>query len=416
MVTATEPAVPVLFPGFGIELEYMIVDRATGYVLPVCDEVLRAQAGEITSDVEFADICWSNELVLHVIELKTSGPAVSLKGLAGAFGNHVERINRLLDPLGACLMPTGMHPWMDPASETRLWPHDCNEVYAAFNRIFGCSGHGWSNLQSVHLNLPFTGDERFGRLHAAIRLVLPILPALAASSPIIDGRITGMLDSRLDVYRTNCAKIPSLTGDVIPEPVFRIGDYKSQILERLYRDIAPHDPDGILQDEFLNARGAIARFVRDTIEIRVIDAQECPAADLAVCAAAIEVVAGLIRERWCDYREQRAWAIEPLKRILLDTITDGERAVITDGNYLYALGIKADRCTAREVWSHLAAQVASGLSEAPELDAALQVMVREGPLARRILNAVGGDLRHERLAEVYRQLCRCLATGTLFSP
>ena len=36
------------------------------------------------------------------------------------------------------------------------------------------------------LNLPFSSDEEFGRLHAAIRLLLPLLPALAASSPLVE--------------------------------------------------------------------------------------------------------------------------------------------------------------------------------------------------------------------------------------
>ena len=48
-------------------------------------------------------------------------------------------------------------------------------------------------------------------------------------------------------------------------------------------DIAPLDPDGTLQHEWLNSRGAIARFDRNAIEIRVLDIQECPVADLAIC-------------------------------------------------------------------------------------------------------------------------------------
>ncbi|NJL28684.1 MAG: glutamate--cysteine ligase, partial [Thermoanaerobaculia bacterium] len=170
-----------LFEVVGVELEYMIVDRETLAVRPVADEVLRAVAGEIVSDVETGELAWSNELVLHVIELKTNGPAPRLAGLEAFFERDVRRINELLAPLGGRLMPTAMHPWMDPHTETRLWPHEYSPVYEAYDRIFGCRGHGWSNLQSLHLNLPFTGDEEFARLHAAVRLLLPILPALAAS-------------------------------------------------------------------------------------------------------------------------------------------------------------------------------------------------------------------------------------------
>src|SRR5690606_7705226 len=115
---------------------------------------------------------------------------------------------KILAPMGAMLMPTAMHPWFDPATETRLWPHEYSPVYETYNRIFGCQGHGWSNLQSMHVNLPFANDEEFARLHAAIRLALPILPALAASSPLVEGRVTGLADSRLDFYRFNSRRLP----------------------------------------------------------------------------------------------------------------------------------------------------------------------------------------------------------------
>ena len=121
-------------------------------------------------------------------------------------------------------MPTAMHPWMDP-NDVELWPHGTRVIYDTFDRIFSCKGHGWANLQSLQINLPFAGDEEFARLHAAIRFLLPILPGLAASSPIIDGERNGILDNRLVVYRSNCARIPSVTGEVVPEPIGSIGEY-----------------------------------------------------------------------------------------------------------------------------------------------------------------------------------------------
>ena len=151
-----------LFEGFGLELEYMIVRRAGLDVYPVCDQVLAAEAGSVTNEVEHADINWSNELVLHVVELKTSGPAPALAGLAAAFQRHLGRVLARLAPLDGRLMPTACHPWMDPVAEMRLWPHDYHPIYRAFNRIFDCRGHGWANLQSLHINLPFQGDDEFG--------------------------------------------------------------------------------------------------------------------------------------------------------------------------------------------------------------------------------------------------------------
>ncbi|MCH5375821.1 MAG: glutamate-cysteine ligase family protein, partial [Planctomycetes bacterium] len=248
----TRPPVFHLFERFGVELEYMIVDARSLDVLPITDRVLHAVAGEYLSEIELGAISWSNELALHVIELKTSDPIDRLDGLAEHFQEHVGRINEILQPLGGRLMPTAMHPWMDPHSEMKLWPHEFNRIYEAFNRVFDCRGHGWANLQSVHLNLPFADDDEFARLHAAIRLLLPIMPALAASSPVMDGRVTGCMDNRLDVYRNNAGRIPRVSGRVIPEPVFSRRAYHEEILQPLYRDIAPLDPDGTLQHEWLN--------------------------------------------------------------------------------------------------------------------------------------------------------------------
>ena len=89
----------------------------------------------------------------------------------------IRTLATLPQPVIARLLPTAMHPWMDPDRDLRLWPHEASAVYEAFNRIFSCRGHGWANLQSAHINLPFANDEEFGRLHAAIRAVLPIIPA-----------------------------------------------------------------------------------------------------------------------------------------------------------------------------------------------------------------------------------------------
>src|SRR5204863_8607873 len=119
----------------------------------------------------------------------------------------------------ARLCPGGMHPWMDPRVETRLWTGQNAEIYAMYDRVFDCRRHGWSNLQSMHINLPFCDDVEFRRLHAAIRLVLPLVPAIAASSPFADGRISSHHDYRLAVYATNSSRYPEVTGDVIPETV-----------------------------------------------------------------------------------------------------------------------------------------------------------------------------------------------------
>ena len=98
---AGEEAYPYhLFEVVGVEIEYIIVDRATLRVQPVADELIRAACGRIESEIEMGPLAWSNELAMHVIELKTNGPALALEGLDRAFQKDVQRINGLLEPLG----------------------------------------------------------------------------------------------------------------------------------------------------------------------------------------------------------------------------------------------------------------------------------------------------------------------------
>ena len=403
-----------LFKCYGVELEYMIVSREDLRVLPICDQLMHAICGAYESEVEMQALSWSNELVLHVVEFKTNGPARGLIGLEQTFQEHIRRANELLEPFNAQLMPTAMHPWMNPDTETRLWPHEYNAVYEAFNRVFDCRGHGWANLQSTHLNLPFANDEEFGKLHAAIRLVLPILPALAASSPVVAGQPSELMDTRLQYYRNNSRLIPSVAGRIIPEGVFTKSDYQKQILRRMYKDIAPHDPEGTLQHEWLNARGAIARFERNAIEIRVLDIQECPAADLAVLALTIAAIKRLVQEEWTRNHELMAIPVEPLEEILLETIRHGEEAQITNRDYLAIFDCELPTpCRAGDLWAHLY-ETALRTKRKNHFGSYLRHIFEQGTLARRITKALNQDPGPAGMTRVYQELCRCLAEGRSF--
>lgn len=406
-----------LFERFGVELEYMLVDATTLAIRPMADQVLAQVAGELgVGDVDRDGLTWSNELVLHVLELKTAEPAATLEGLAPVFQRGVQTLNELLKVQQACLLPTAMHPTMEPAQETRLWPHGYNEVYTTFDRIFDCRGHGWANLQSVHLNLPFKDDAEFGRLHAAIRVLLPILPALCASSPVVDGMYTDLLDTRLEVYRSNARRIPSVAGAVIPEPVYTQEAYIEQILEPIYRDLTPHDPEGTLQHEWVNARGAIARFERNTIEIRVLDVQECPAADLALVQLIVAALRALVAERWSDFKTQAAWEVKPLERLLQRTIKDAGAARLDDPDYAALFGVEGDAVTTvGQLWAHLFRTVFSASQQRSAALAPVRTVLKEGCLARRMVTALGSDPTAADIERVYRRLAQCLATGKVFS-
>jgi len=401
------------FSACGVELEYMIVDAGTLDVRPVADELLRAADGSWSTDVDRGGFGWSNELAAHLVEVKNNDPRTPLPTLLDGFTVEIAEIGRRLAPLGARLMPGSIHPWMNPRSEARLWPHEYREIYEAYDRIFDCRRHGWANLQSMHVNLPFGDDAEFARLHAAVRLVLPILPALAASSPIAEGRPTGFLDYRMECYRTHTGRVPSLMGPVIPEPVTGETDYRGRILAPMYRDIAPFDPEGGMQDEWLNSRAAIARFDRNAIEIRVIDTQEHPRADLAVAAATVAAA------RHCYETAAGAELDAPLDSArLLALLTacarDGERAVIGDVGYLRRLGFPGERGHARDLWRWLLEETLFRDPDSDPWREPLELILSCGTLARRLLEAAGPEPGRDRLRAVFCRLCDCLERGEPF--
>lgn len=405
-----------LFDAFGIEMEYMLVDAQSLNVRPVADQLLESMAGEPTGDVEIGPITWSNELALHVIELKTTDPAKSLLWLPSLFENAIAELKSYLTPLGLRLLPTAMHPWMDPTKDTQLWPHAYSDVYQTYDRIFGCRQHGWSNVQSVHLNLPFSGDDEFAKLHAAVRILLPLLPALAASSPVLENAYTGSLDTRMQHYARHCAQVPTLTGRLIPEPIFDEATYRKEVFSGIAQDIRPHDPEGVMQVEFLNARGAIARFDRGSIELRLMDVQEYPAADVAICAGVTAVLRAMCQEKWSSGIAQREHPTESLVQILNSTSQDAEQAMIEDSAFLAHFGVNKSRISARRLWAKILAEVRSSDTSLDGLFAPLQVILESGSLASRIRRALGPDFSKEQLFDVYSELADCLVRWESFQP
>lgn len=400
-----------LFEKIGIELEYMIVDRQTLAVQPICDKLMKKVAGVITDDFENGAISWSNELVSHVVELKCSDPATPSLGLADEFYKNIVQINDLLKTEGAMLMPTGAHPWMNPLKETQIWPYEYHEIYELYNKIFDCSGHGWANLQSMHINMPFNGDEEFGRLHAAIRVLMPFIPALTASTPLLDGKLTGFADSRLEVYRHNQDKIPSIAGSVVPEAVFTKADYYDKIFNPIIADIAPFDKENILDHHFLNSRGAIARFDRNAIELRIIDLQESPFVDINIALFIFETLHSLASGDWIATKAQMDIPTNRLADMFVGCVRCGSDMTITDEGYLALFGLKQP-CRVGEFWTMVLNRVSGRLGKTT-IDI-IEKIIAQGSLSERIVRKLGANPSRSVIDSLYRDLAACLANNTMF--
>jgi len=350
---------------------------------------------------------------LHVIEIKSTRPEADLQSLEKAFAENVIRINKILEKWNAMLLPTAAHPFMNPFTDTKLWPHDNNEVYALYDKLFDSKGHGWSNLQSTHLNLPFHGDEEFAKLHAAIRLILPLLPALCASSPILDSRVSGMLDTRLKFYKTNQAKIPAITGSIIPEEVYTFEDYKKIIYQPIEKAIAPHDAEQILDSVWVNSRGAIARFDRGSIEIRVMDIQECPAADLAIVTLVVETLKLLISEKFTRLREQKIIETDALANLFDRAAITGLATPVENLSILAAFGLKAPS-TIKEIWKAILINIPDTTTYQSHCRKIIETILEKGSLSERILHALKNDSSIKNMETIYHRLGVCLQENKLF--
>lgn len=403
-----------LFQAYGIELEYMLVDRDTLEIKSIADELLKDVLGNFGSDFENGVVTWSNELVLHVVELKSTNPESDLYLLGKQFAENVTRINLILSKWNVMLLPTAAHPFMNPITQTKLWPHDNKDVYEIYDRIFDCRGHGWANVQSTHLNLPFSNDEEFAKLHAAIRLVLPILPALCSSSPVLDGKTTGMLATRLKYYKNNQSKIPSITGKVIPEALFSESDYNDAVYKKIQSDIVAFDHDQILDPVWVNSRGAIPRFDRGSIEIRIMDIQECPSADLALVTLVIETLKVLVERRWITFEEQKKWETEVLVKIYDQTTIVAQDAVLNDGAYLEIFGYTGSVARAGDLWRHIYERLKLNSEHLQRWNNEIEVVLEKGTLAQRIVQALGTEPPHNTIIKVYKELSRCLAENRMF--
>ncbi|MCB1138235.1 MAG: hypothetical protein KDK23_05730 [Leptospiraceae bacterium] len=369
-----------LFEVLGIELEHMIVDLESLAIRPAAGEVLRDENDEIVDELFFSGTSWSNELVSHVIETKTDPPVKTVAEASNLLRRDLRNVLDRLEGKGLSLLGTGMHPFMNPR-EMVLWPGENGPIYRTFHRIFDCTGHGWANLQSMHLNLPFRDAEEFRRLMAAIRMLLPIMPALSASSPICESIWTGYQDYRLEVYRNNAARIPSVAGQIVPEPVYDPSEFEERILGRIYADMEDYDPDGILRYEWVNGRGAIPRFDRNAIEIRVLDTQESLEMDMAIALMIFHALKALVEETWSDGWTQSTVEQDYLVQIFGRVCRSGGDAEI-EGALPALLGLSNKPWKALDIWRALAEKLALPSEEG--LDRSLEFLLKAGCLSDRI--------------------------------
>lgn len=390
----------------GIELEYPIVDRNLD-VARVVEPAFRTLAGRGTSDIDLGAVAFSNEFADHVFEIKTAEPVASLVDAERMLVEGLQRFNAVLrDEFGARLLPTGMHPWFDP-HDARLWTRSGLRVYTTYARLFNVRTHGWMNVQASHINLPFGDEAETMAMHTAAAMLIPYLPAIAASSPAFDGQLQNYSDSRLYWLTQHQARIPESMGKVVPEYVSSFNEYRSTILQPMYNALDGLRDAGAIRHEFFNTRAAILRFSRKALELRVLDTQECVKLDVAMAA----FVRASLRD--LTARLLSATIEPPRHEILVEdlhrTIVNGSAAIVNAPHVE-----PAGECSAGAVISELLRRARPYAAEKEqEYFDLLERIAASGSLSERIRARVESagptdEAQREMLRRVYHELTDCL--------
>jgi len=363
------------------------------------DKVIKDFHGRVINFIELPQFTFGKEIQLHVMEIKANAP---FRSPALFEENMQSAVSTLLDFLWkkyhAYLLGTGMHPLLS-LEETNIWPHRHRKIYYELGKIFNLTQHGWLNIQSFHLNLPYSREEKGVLLHNLLAGLCAYLPAISASSPIFEGAIGPNVDNRLYFYKINQREIPSITGDVIPEYASSFDQYRKEVIGQYSQDLAKLGAGKtILFKEWINSRGVIFRFDRSALEVRVMDEQECVKSDVALSCFIRAALRGLLAER-----------AEPLPHQLLVRDFD---SVMANGLNAKVLHPKGE--TARQVCQHL---FNLALENAEEDEKKylwiVKKRIEDGNLSeliqtRVLKRAQKTDLK-EAILDIYLTLIKCLS-------
>ena len=366
--------------------------------MPIADKIIKDYCGKIINFVELPSFTFGKELQLHVMEVKANSPFRSPIEFEETMQTGVTTLSSIVKKHGAMLLGTGMHPLL-LLKDTGIWPHYHKKIYKEFGKIFNLNQHGWLNIQSFHLNLPYQTEVDGIQIHNQLANLSTYLPAIAASSPIYEGKIGPNIDNRLQFYKINQKEIPAVSCEVIPEYAASFSQYKNDVIERYSQDLAKAGASKILlHREWINSRGVIFRFDRHALEVRVMDEQECVKSDVALSCFVRAALRGLIA---------------------LNAELSPHELLIKDFNRVVKDGLNAQTAnphgkTARQVCHHyfnLAVEYAE--EDEKKYLWIVEKRLENGNLSEiirnRVLKRAAKTDFHEAIIKVYSTLIKCLS-------
>jgi carboxylate-amine ligase len=174
----------------GIEEEFSILDPRTLDMLPRFEQ-LRDVAAQ-TDPLLFEHI--TGELISSEIEI-ISGVGGDLQHALSRQREHRKRLFALADAQGVALGATATHPWADYREQPIIDTEHYRRVEDGLKYV------AWrNNTFSLHVHLGVRDLDRAIRVCDRLRPVLPLLLAISANSPYLDGRDSGLHSARTQSF------------------------------------------------------------------------------------------------------------------------------------------------------------------------------------------------------------------------
>ncbi len=337
------------------------------------------------------------------MEIKANSPFRGPVEFEETMQNAVNALSGIVEKHGANLLGTGMHPLMR-LSDTGVWPHYHRKIYSEYSKIFNLHQHGWLNIQSFHLNLPYQKEGDAVALHNQLCNLCAYLPAVTASSPFFEGKEGPDIDNRLQFYKVNQKEVPSISGEVIPNYVSSLESYNRDVIGGYSADLARAGASKtLLNREWVNSRGIIFRFDRAALEVRVMDEQECVKSDVGLACFIRASLRGMLAED------------EALERHYV--LVQNFNSVIHSGLNASVQSIHGK--TARQVLTHYLSLANNNASaEEKRYLPLVERRIHEGSLSELILNRVhkrsDKTNLHQAIQSVYSTLIKSLRANQPF--
>ena len=255
----------------GVEEEFSILDPHTLDLAPRFEE-LRAAA---EADPLLREAV-AGELISSEIEI-ISGAGTDLHDALTRQRERRRRLFALTSACGAALGATGTHPWAD----YRKQPIIDTEHYRRVEQ--GLKYVAWrNNTFSLHVHVGVHDIDRAVRVCDRLRDVLPLLLAISANSPYLDGRDSGLHSARTQSFTKSFPRCG------VPD---HIGGWQA------YREYI----------EFLARTNSIVEFTQvwwsvrphfafGTVELRICDAQATARESEALASLMVACIAQAARD------------------------------------------------------------------------------------------------------------------------